>query len=526
MNLKILSKQRSGSVVVYLAIALVVLMGAAGLSIDVGNLYLQRDKAQRAADAAALAGALELMDGGDKDAADAQAKIVATANGYDSTKDSTFTSVINPDGNHPSYYQVRLSKPAPVFFMAIFGWRYKTIGAPATATYQVPVDIDINGGGEYGKNGPVTLSMFGPYGQHTNGDCYSTIYLQNNQINDKYVSTGQYGYDFKLSIPKNYASVNGTSKVDLQIFDPDTYNGNGSADAVKDHSVDEIRYSQSGNPQKSTVDDTPNYDKANTTTRYRLYDTKGNDDPSDDELIAEATYRDDSSTDMKWVTPDGFEFDINDSRWADRFAQSGSSPVDFRINIKTINGASENGFNLRAGPPPIEYTTQTTDGYWTYKTVYNSRKHRYETVKDQYIPASTQYCYNGSCYDTAPSTEFNSDNGTNITATGRIPMNFNSSGTATIKLGNVAATATRVSITKFDTDVGSQSVTYNDGITTRNGVLSGGDEWETDIYDLGSNYPGGDWTATYRAGTGDTSVWDMSYEGPSLSTPGGVRLVK
>src|SRR5690606_32541337 len=121
---------------------------------------------------------------------------------------------------------------------------------------------------------------------------------------------------------------------------------------------------------------------------------------------------------------------------------------------------------------------------------------------------------------------FNSSNGTNITATGRIPMNFNATETATITLGYVPAGAKQVTINKFDTDVGSQSVTYHDGISTRTGILSGNDEDKQDVYDLGDSYAGGMWTATYRAGVGDTSVWDMSTTGSSLKTPGGVYLVK
>lgn len=505
MKPNISSKRRQGTVIVYVALSLVVLLGAAGLSIDASNLYLQRNKAQTAADASALAGALILMGGGDKAAADTRAEAIAKANGFDSAKNATFSSVINPTGNNPTYYQVSVTKPAPVFFMAIFGWRYKTIGAPATATYEVPVDIDINGGGEYGKNGPVTLSMFGPYAQHTYGDCYSPIYLQNNTPNPLYQTVGQYGYDFNISIPKDYATTNGTNKVDVQIFDPDTYNGNGSANAVKNESVDEIRQPQNKNPKKATIDGTANFDKDNTTTRYRLYDTKGTPQTSDDELIAEATYGDDPSTDMKWVTPDGFQFKITDPRWASRFAESGTNPVNFRMNIKTINGSSENGFNLRAGPTFNK--TRVKNGVTQY---------RYKAPGDSKL----------KWHDDLPT--FNPKNGTNITATGRIPMNFNSSGTATIALGTVGATATKVTITKFDTDVGvnQNSITYYD--TNGNswpGVLSAGDKWETDTILL-NNYPGGDWSATYKAGTGDTSVWDMSYEGPSLSTPGGVRLVK
>ncbi|MEO6907836.1 MAG: hypothetical protein ABI210_08090, partial [Abditibacteriaceae bacterium] len=111
---------------------------------------------------------------------------------------------------------------------------------------------------------------------------------------------------------------------------------------------------------------------------------------------------------------------------------------------------------------------------------------------------------------------------------GRIPMNFNASGTATISLGTVAANASKVIITKFDTDVGTNanSITYKDTNGNQwSGVLSANDEWKTDTISL-TNYNGGDWSARYAAGAGDTSVWDMRYEGPSLNTPGIVYLVK
>jgi len=496
MNLNLISTRRNGTVIVYVALALVVLLGAAGLSIDVGNLYLQRDKAQRAADAAALAGALQLMQLNGVDAANDAAHSIAAANGYDATKGATVKCSPQAEGND-AWYRVYVSKPAPVFFMAIFGWRYKTIGAPATATYRTAVNIDINGGGEYGANGPVSLSLFGPDGRRANGDRYSTMYIDNNKprgINPYYDPAG---YDFNLSIPKDYASVNGTSEIGVQIFDPDCYNVNSGQNAQAGVSVDEMRGFNGENVNSSS--------KYLTTTRYTLYDTKGTVSKDDDVQIAQASYGGDSKSDMAWVTPTGFKFDIS------KVTLKGDVR-DLRINVKSTSGSSENGFNLRAGPP-----------------LYSSGS--IVDVREKGVGENTQYkkIVNGKeTGNWLNKNPFNSKNGTNITATGRIPMNFNADGQATITLGYVPAKAVQVTINKFDTDVGSNmSVTYNDGISTRTGKLSGNDEdAPPDVYDLGNDYPGGLWTATYKAGLGDTSVWDMSCVGSSLQTPGGVYLVK
>ncbi len=59
--------QRRGAVVVYVAISLTVIMAFAALAIDMGALYTAKSELQRAADAAALAAAGQLIGGGDGD---------------------------------------------------------------------------------------------------------------------------------------------------------------------------------------------------------------------------------------------------------------------------------------------------------------------------------------------------------------------------------------------------------------------------------------------------------------------------
>ncbi len=53
--------QETGSVLVMVAFSMVVLLAASAIAIDLANLYMARAQAQRAADAAALAGAKEFV---------------------------------------------------------------------------------------------------------------------------------------------------------------------------------------------------------------------------------------------------------------------------------------------------------------------------------------------------------------------------------------------------------------------------------------------------------------------------------
>ena len=62
-----LRSSRSGAIVVFVAVMLVVLLGCVALAVDIGHLYVARTELQRAADSAALAGAIALGRGSDDD---------------------------------------------------------------------------------------------------------------------------------------------------------------------------------------------------------------------------------------------------------------------------------------------------------------------------------------------------------------------------------------------------------------------------------------------------------------------------
>ena len=83
--------EEKGSVMVMVVIGLIVLLGFAGLVIDGGSLYMTKSRLQNAADAAALAGAQSLPDGG------TAANIAVTYAGRNGM--IPLTSDIDPTGN-------------------------------------------------------------------------------------------------------------------------------------------------------------------------------------------------------------------------------------------------------------------------------------------------------------------------------------------------------------------------------------------------------------------------------------------
>lgn len=464
--------RKRGVVIVYVTLGLIVFLGMAGLAVDVSHLHSKRAKVQRAADAAALAGAVQLALGRDRTAADTAARMVATANGYNTSGNATFTSTY-PVPGYANWYQVRLIRTEPLFFMAALGFRNTNVGAPATALFEQPAEMGIYPvGQQYGATGRMNLSVFGPDARKSYGDAYSVrrhdsesaafvLGASNGSANEDYTSSG---YNFFVKIPSNFSSNarNNDRDVWVEVFDPDCYN-NGGVDADGINRVDEIR--PYGNYTTTT------------TTKYTLLFTNGTADTSDDIELGTGSYGGSSATDMQWVRPNGFQINLDDPRWGNL----AHSPTAFRVNVQSTAGTSENGFLLRAG---------------------ESRD------------------------DPGDSPTFNSNNGTSLVAQGKIPINFNQSGSVTVNLGYVPAGANRVTIDKFDTDVGAQSVTYNDGLTTYTGVLSLNAQHRADVFTLPANYPGRSWTATYNAGQQDTSSWSMYYSGPPNNQPGIVKLIR
>lgn len=127
-------RNESGQAVLLTVVFLVVLIGAAALTTDVGAWYRQQRQAQATADAAALAGAQVLP----TDPAEAQtlAEQYGTANGG-GVQSVGFGSALEPDDT----INVSVQKVAPSFFARIFSIDSATVHAAASARADVPQQV-------------------------------------------------------------------------------------------------------------------------------------------------------------------------------------------------------------------------------------------------------------------------------------------------------------------------------------------------------------------------------------------------
>lgn len=163
--------RQAGQALVLTALALVVLMGFAGLAIDMGVLRYEKRVQQTAADAAAIAGASNLLYGGVTTAAQS----AAATNGFADTAATCTTgcpsagsvgyitvTVNNPPASGPhtgdsNYVEVLVTEVQPTYFMRVLGTNSETVTARAVAT-------DTGGGTNSGclyTLGPPTASIEG-----------------------------------------------------------------------------------------------------------------------------------------------------------------------------------------------------------------------------------------------------------------------------------------------------------------------------------------------------------------------------
>ena len=498
--------RRRGISFVLFALTLPVIFGMTALVVDMGNLYAKRAATQRAADAAALAGAqMWTFDPATGEATvGAKENVVAVAteyaklNGYSVDPETQTTVVVDatPNGQQGSA-RVTISRLEPLFFAPVMDVLLGQTAVDkrlvkATAKAEKTVRFKQALGGNYGTtDGASNPSAFGPYARHDFGDPYSTMYYLDGTLNDGSKNLGvgadpnvRYnpdGFDYSLTLPGDYAS----SSVLVQLFDPDTYNIGGD-------SFDEIRGR------------TPNISETGsdiTRTRFSIYKTDSNGNIIGPALASQVFGGSDSGDQQydsatrtlngqnPWFVPEGFNIPVD------------ANNKNFKIRVQTIDGSSENGYNLRAGPPGSDANISETEWNNTYGDKGGAD---FGAIK-------------------AP-----------IVADGKLQMNFTRTQQVTVNLGEVPKSAKdgALTISKFDTDIGSQSIVYkcvpppsNMPATGYVGTLAGqaNDRWTQDAIQLPPDYKGGRWTAEYTASKGDTSSWYMAYTGPG---DGSVRLTE
>ena len=504
-----LAARRKGVALVYATLGLAAFLGATALVVDMGSLYTRRAQAQRAADAAALAGAWDLKKDADGTAAMATAKSYAALNGYQApaaTVDVSIASSAGGASNNRVVVNVQKRErlfflPAVLVLIGAGNQDSSLVGAHATAETQFAseiVKLRVGDAADYGSaRGVANPSVFGPDSRYEYGDAFSPNTIDGTIANpgrgsDTLAGSSFGGYEYHLNIPQNYIALNGSSEVQLELFDPDCF----VTTANQSNSLLDWDELHVGN----------NATNLPTVTLYQLFSPKG-------VKIAEATYGGDPNdpkdvdANLKWTTPDGFIFDISNPN---------NGVGEYVIKVKALSGVSENGFQFRAGPKRDDPASLRTA----------SDADTTAWVRD---------------YDRGGRVNGATGNGTDFTAAGKTPFNFTTNGTVTVALGEVPGLPLNsvINIDKFDTDVGAKSIGYfylkKDGTRVdiaRPGTLSSDGTWQLDSLTVGDansdvpSYPpdGAVWYATYAAGAYDTSTWKMDYSGTKRENPQ-VRLI-
>jgi Flp pilus assembly protein TadG len=133
-------KREAGVVLVWFALLLFGLIAITALCVDIGLWYMEALHVQKAADAAALAGAVNLP--GSPANATAVAKDTTAKNGYtDGDTNGNVQVLAAQVATQPNQLEVKVTKTFSGIFGAVLGIPNLTITRSATAQYQTAVDM-------------------------------------------------------------------------------------------------------------------------------------------------------------------------------------------------------------------------------------------------------------------------------------------------------------------------------------------------------------------------------------------------
>ncbi|MGH8916506.1 MAG: pilus assembly protein TadG-related protein, partial [Acidimicrobiia bacterium] len=228
--------EEKGAALPFVGVILVLLLGIAAFAVDLGWIYLNSARLQRAADASALAGVVFLP--GDITNVEAKSVDGANANGWDiGTVNGTPVGGGGPDDLDwrslaDNKLEVTLTANIPTYFLKVLGIDDFDIRRVATAEYVKPVPIGSPdpcfGIGKTSLNGgdcnPASAQRFwaaisGPETYKWNGDAYSTKYWDDDSWNQEFTNT-EYrsgGYYLAVDVPS------GASGLTVDVYDAGFY---------------------------------------------------------------------------------------------------------------------------------------------------------------------------------------------------------------------------------------------------------------------------------------------------------------
>lgn len=151
----------SGQVLVVTSLSMLVLLGIMGMALDTGMLFRVKRTQQIAADAAAVAGALDFRYNADANSAISAGQVAASRNGFTDGSDGATVSINIPPKYGETkglggYIEAIVQYPSPTYFMRLIGFKSVVIASRAVAgtgsTYaciwtlaRSGADVSING---------------------------------------------------------------------------------------------------------------------------------------------------------------------------------------------------------------------------------------------------------------------------------------------------------------------------------------------------------------------------------------------
>lgn len=137
-----------GQAIILIVFSIIGLIGVTALAVDGGNAYVEKRRAQNAADAAALGGALARIKG---NSWVQEAYSVAETNGFDNNSETNVVQVFSPPATGKyagdvEYIQVIITNRVPTYFGGVIGIRQVTVTGEAVSRTKTPEIAEILNG--------------------------------------------------------------------------------------------------------------------------------------------------------------------------------------------------------------------------------------------------------------------------------------------------------------------------------------------------------------------------------------------
>jgi hypothetical protein len=214
---------QGGFVLTWVALMLVVLIVFAGVAVDVGNWYFVGNKAQKAADAGALAGAVFLPS--DPGNGFSVARNTVEANGFSSTLGDTVAAV---QASRPNQMRVTVTRSVGNYFLGLIGINKTTITRTAVGEFQGPIpmgspDNHVGIDPETGADPDYWINVAAPNATKREGDRYSaklcddTVAGCSTAKSPPNTEYSQDGYSFAVRVN----AISAGKPLVFQVFDPE-----------------------------------------------------------------------------------------------------------------------------------------------------------------------------------------------------------------------------------------------------------------------------------------------------------------